>query len=158
MKKRLGILSITIVLGLALCACSQLQPTAVVSGAISKHVNDDQKRDEINPLLALEFNNKIQIGMYDNSRLRPSNSLYASYRWLNYKVAKLPVHITSKAGAALYDNQSGYDYSLKPITSLGMRYHFPEKLFIDIDYMPSRFIDKGDVFALTFGYQFGGVK
>ncbi len=146
-------------LGLALSSCTQLQPTAVVSGAISKHINDDQKRDEINPLLALEFKDKIQVGLYDNSRLKPSNSLYVHYRWLNYQPSFAHgIALTSKVGAALYDNQSGYEYSLKPIISLGARYPLPKKLFIDLDYMPSRFIDKGDVFTLSIGYRFGDDK
>lgn len=139
-------------------AKTSIYPTSIVTGAISKHINDDKNRDEINPLIALEFNKKYQFGIYDNSRVRQSYSIYGHYRWLHYKVPTLPLHITSKVGAALYDNNSRYDYSLKPIGSLGARIYFDKRLFADIDYMPASLFDQGDVLALTVGYNFGGEK
>lgn len=157
MKTKLGILSI-VLLGVALSACTNLQPTAVVTGAISKHIKDDKQRDEINPLLAVEFNNHIRCGIYDNSRLKPSASVFCTEEWLDYATPSTPITLTSKVGLAYYDNKSGYPSSFKPIFAVGSRLNINRQLFVDLDYMPQSLIGKTDVASLTVSYRFGGMK
>ena len=113
-------------------------------------------RDEENSLLAFEVG-KTLCGGYDNSRIRESYSLFCSYRWLDYQpLAVLPLSFNSKVGASLYDNQSGYNWSLKPIGSIGARLHTSDKTFMDFDYMPGTLLGGTDIATVTFGYSLRG--
>ena len=130
---------------------------SLVSGALSYHIADDKKRDEVNPLGAFEVG-KTQCGAYDNSRLKKSNSYYCFYRWLNYAIENTPITLTSKSGGVYYDSQSGYQSSLRSVFSLGVRSYLSKKLWVDLDYMPQSLVGKTDVASLIFGYVIGGTK
>jgi len=152
MKIKLGKLTVTVGLSL-LTSCAHIQPTAIITGAISKHLGSSVDRDEKNPLLGVEFNNNIELGVYDNSRIKTSSSIYGSYKFMNRKTPFKPIRLTMKAGVSLYDNQSGYNFDLKPFVSIGGRIYWHKKQFIDIDYLPSSILNSGgDLVTITYGH------
>ena len=123
---------------------------SIVSGALSHHVNTDRKLDGENPLLGISSGN-VECGVYDNSRIRPSNSYYCRTMWYKKKVLMDDLYITSKGGIAYYDSKSNYKGTVKVIGSVGARKHVTKDTYIDVDYAPGNLFGNTGVVSLTIG-------
>lgn len=97
-------------LGLLVTGCSA--PSALVINGVSKHLVKEGA-DSLNQGLGVRFDS-LEVGYYDNSRIKPSTSYYATKRMIDR-------NYYADLGLAYYDSRSGYDASVKPIVGAGFR-------------------------------------